>query len=141
MRADALIRSRLDENAARPGPAARRVHLHPGVDVAKLARALSRHGYRAGALAPDKGWSEGDGYLRPDGHEIEIASHGVAGPLELRHWGPEANQETGPTKILRSTQEAIRYLKGVHRTGLLKPHDWRKAPEVKNRLHATMRRR
>lgn len=140
-RADQLIRERLLENATQPGVIRRRVTTGRGIDIVRVARALRRHGYRTGALAHDRGWSSADGYLHPGGDEVEIAPHGVTGPLELRHWAPDSNHDTGPTKVLRSTPEAVAYLAKLHASALPSPHDWRKAPEIKNRLHQTMRRR
>lgn len=139
-RADQLILNRLLENAAQPPVITRRVTTGGGVDIVKVARALRQHGYRVGALAHDRGWSSSDGYLHPGGDEVEIAPRGVTGPLELRHWAPDTNHETGPTKVLRTTSEAIAYLGKLH-SALPSPHDWRKAPEIKNRLHQAMRRR
>lgn len=139
-RADQLILNRLLENAAQPAVIAKRVTIGRGVDIAAATRALRRHGYRVGALAHDRGWSSADGYLHPGGDEVEIAPRGVTGPLEFRHWAPDSNHETGPTKVLRSTSEAVAYLAKLH-SALPSAHDWRKAPDIKNRLHQTMRRR
>lgn len=136
-RADELITARLHEDAAKPHLAQRRVQLHHGIDVRSVARALSRHGYRPGALRFDKGWSDSPGFIRPDGHEIEIASQGAASPLELRHWGPESTHDSGPERTLRSTAEAVRYLSRLH--GTTQPpaaKDWRNEPDAKVRRHA-----
>lgn len=133
-RADMLIRALLDESA--PGLAPRRSLVGVrSVDVGRVAATLRRHGYRPGALHPEKGIADTVGFIRPDGHEVEILSTTPNGPLEVRHWGPRSSNTVGATYVARSTDSAVRYLNKLHKGKKLpKASDWRRSPDAHNRL-------
>jgi len=87
---------------------------HLSVDVARVMRIAQRYGYRPGKLQPSSARMNVDGYRRTDGHELELVRNTATSPLEMRHWLPNADRDRGPSRVLKNTGAAVRYLHVLH---------------------------